>query len=258
MSDKVTNVEKKGRKLADVEIMNEIHRLPMLDKNFNLMSKEQKAEVLAMAKAAENTVTVTAVTDAIFAVKEKYGIKAEVEETPKKTARRERRRRRMSESGKVERVLRGGENTMILQDANGKIRRFKVRKKGSPKYKDTGIQKKASFKLPDGSTVQVNFVLNPKEGSDSKRVGFEYNEKWYILDNEEFHAEVTELDNKRKNLFTVLEAGTKIEVDAPAEDEVLPEETVEADTDTETEADDAPEPEEADEDVDLEDDDLED
>lgn len=96
---------------------------------------------------------------------------------------------------------------MIIESKNLTLK-MKIRAKGAPSYAETGINRKATV-----NGTKVNLVLNPKEGSDSKRVGMAYNNKWYIVDDATAHQAVANL--KSQVAFTIKARGKQEETPKP-------------------------------------------
>lgn len=247
----VTNVDE-GLNLAKIEVMNAINRLPIMSNIWALFNKDHKKEYFAELFGATMRPTIPQMQDLLYKIKEKYGLKADpTADTSAKSQRRKNRRERnkmengengtaTEATGPKQRTIRGGENTLVLQDANGKITRYKIRKKGAPAYKDTGVKRPVTVTMASGEKVELELVLNPKaaqffEGAKaSNRVGFSYNENWYILDDDANYQAVVAFDEKpnKKNTpaYTELAAGSKIEV---AEEAEAPTKSDDADTETE-------------------------
>ena len=109
-----------------------------------------------------------------------------------------------------------GDTTMILTNTStNSVYKFKVRSKGAPAYAESGDNRPAKI---DGK--EVNFVLNPKqENNKSKRVGFNWNGKWYFVDDETVHAEVKGSSPKKTIVLEAKKSAEKPAKKAKAEKE---------------------------------------
>lgn len=237
----ITNVEQADQvssQLADVQIINEIRRLKMNETNWDLMNRDQKEEVLAILRGTTNEIRITDITNALYEVKNKYGLRAATSSegsatgqstTDKAARRRARRERRKMQEGTATngeaatKTIRGGENTLILRNTadSEQVFRFKVRKKGGPKYETAAYVPTTVISI-NGESVNVIFRPNSET---SNRTGFRWpaaptvegevdNSKWYILDDEATKAFFEDAEDNELS-FEILEAGTKVK--APAE-----------------------------------------
>lgn len=202
--------------LTDTLLINEIRRLKTNEAYWDIFTKEQRRELLATIKGSALQPTIVDITNSIYQVRDAHGIKLStgpVSSDDKKEARRQRRLRRKQakmENGEngtaaaTTRKIRGGATTMVLQnDSNGEIVRFRIRKKGAPKYEATS-EVKQSFTI-NGETR--TFIFNPSDTKVSVRAGFRDGDNWFFLDNEEFSTMARETEGLA---FTKLEAGTEI------------------------------------------------
>lgn len=227
----VTDIENNSYKLAQVEVMNAINKLSWMSNIWALFNNEHKKEFFSELFAESQRPTVPQITNHLYTLRDKYSLKADTTAagTSDKAARRKARRERMKEeNGETgatpkEKTLRGGDSTLILKDEDGQIVRYKVRAKGAPKYKDTGVNRPISVVDTAGKAHDVNLVLNPrsksfqKDGENlkaSNRVGFEWEGKWFIKDDQENYDLVLgfpEKPNKKdRPTYTIVAAGTKI------------------------------------------------
>lgn len=226
LSEPIVNVEAAATlQLAQTKIINEIRRVGgVCETRFDALNMDQRKQFIAELLNVTNEPTLIDVNNLIYPFCKEHGVvvfgATSTTPTDKAARRKERRQRRKQqmtdENGNPVAkapVVRGGANTLVLQDANNpeQIFRFKVRKKGGPKYETTST---------DTTIVKINgedvtMVFNPAEGTTSNRTGFRFTKAgqeesaWFILDDADAYAFFHGADDGME--FTILEATVKAE-----------------------------------------------